>query len=116
MIMSPISNKDTYVLHNDTVVSFSHPVRISIEDPWTEVLRSGMLYYPPRATMLGVARSRHYAPGACRRQNSSFKTEDGICRSISMNSILISGSRPELSPAKPMSLVAPFRPVLLVFA
>ena len=28
-------------MHEDTVVSFSHPERISIADPLTEVLRSG---------------------------------------------------------------------------
>ncbi len=28
-------------MHEDTVVSFSHPDRISIEDPLTEVLRFG---------------------------------------------------------------------------
>lgn len=28
-------------MHEDTVVSFSHPDRVSIEDPLTAVLRSG---------------------------------------------------------------------------
>ncbi len=28
-------------MHEDTVVSFSHPEKISIEDPLTQVLRSG---------------------------------------------------------------------------
>jgi transposase-like protein len=41
MIKSPISEKEGYAMYEDTVVSFSHPDRISIEDPLTEVLRSG---------------------------------------------------------------------------
>ena len=28
-------------MHEDTVVSFSHPDRIAVEDPLTQVLRSG---------------------------------------------------------------------------
>jgi putative transposase len=38
---SPISKKEGYAMYEDTVVSFSHPDRISIEDPLTQVLRSG---------------------------------------------------------------------------
>ena len=41
MMKSPISQKEGYAMHEDTVVSFSHPDRISIEDPLTEVLRAG---------------------------------------------------------------------------
>ena len=41
MMKSPISKKEGYAMHEDTVVSFSHPDRISIEDPLTEVLRFG---------------------------------------------------------------------------
>ena len=41
MIKSPISEKEGYAMYEDTVVSFSHPDRISTEDPLTEVLRSG---------------------------------------------------------------------------
>ena len=38
---SPISKKEGYAMYEDTVVSFSHPDRVSIEDPLTAVLRSG---------------------------------------------------------------------------
>jgi putative transposase len=38
---SPIPKKEGYAMYEDTVVSFSHPDRISIEDPLTEVLRAG---------------------------------------------------------------------------
>jgi transposase-like protein len=41
MIKSPISKKEGYAMNEDTVVSFSHPDRISIPDPLTEVLRAG---------------------------------------------------------------------------
>ena len=41
MIKSPIFEKEGYAMHEDTVVLFSHPDRISIDDPLTEVLRSG---------------------------------------------------------------------------
>ncbi len=41
MMKSPISKKEGYAMHEDTVVSFSHPDRISIEDPLTDLLRFG---------------------------------------------------------------------------
>jgi transposase-like protein len=41
MMKSPIFQKEGYAMYEDTVVSFSHPDRISIEDPLTEVLRVG---------------------------------------------------------------------------
>jgi transposase-like protein len=41
MIKSPIPKKEGYAMHEDSVVSFSHPDRISIADPLTEVLRAG---------------------------------------------------------------------------
>jgi transposase-like protein len=41
MTKSPISKKEGYAMNEDTVVSFSHPDRISIPDPLTEVLRAG---------------------------------------------------------------------------
>jgi len=41
MMKSPISKKEGYAMYEDTIVSFSHPDRISIEDPLTEVLRLG---------------------------------------------------------------------------
>ena len=41
MMKSPISQKEGYAMHEDTVVSFSHPDRISIEDPLTEAVRVG---------------------------------------------------------------------------
>jgi len=41
MMKSPISKKEGYTLRDDRVISFSHPDRISIEDPLTEVARVG---------------------------------------------------------------------------
>ena len=41
MMKSPISKKEGYVMYEDTVVSFSHPDKISVPDPLTEVLRAG---------------------------------------------------------------------------
>ena len=41
MTQSPVSTKEGYAVHDDRVVSFSHPEKISIDDPLTEVLRSG---------------------------------------------------------------------------
>ena len=41
MMKSPISKKEGYAMYEDTVVSFSHPDKISVPDPLTEVLRAG---------------------------------------------------------------------------
>ena len=41
MMKSPISQKEGYAMHEDTVVSFLHPDKISIQDPLTEVVRVG---------------------------------------------------------------------------
>jgi hypothetical protein len=41
MMKSPIFQKEGNAMYEDTIVSFSHPDKILIEDPLTEVLRSG---------------------------------------------------------------------------
>ena len=41
MSESPICKKEGYAVYEDTVVSFSHPDRISITDSLTNVLRAG---------------------------------------------------------------------------
>ena len=42
MIKSPISKKEGFAMYEDTVVSFSHPDRISIEDSLTTVLLAAL--------------------------------------------------------------------------
>ena len=44
MMKSPTSKKEGYAMYKDTVVLFSHPDKISVPDPLTEVLRAGVKF------------------------------------------------------------------------
>ncbi len=69
-------------MYEDTVVSFSHPDKISTEDPLTEVLRTGARRLLPDAVE-GILGTVYLFPGVVQCGGNLIASQSSRCRCVS---------------------------------